>query len=379
MELSPHGEARRIGKDWQPLAVSLLSVWALHLTYRVGLATLDGKLADLRDPALLAALSFGFMVSVVLCLLLRLFIRRGLALGLALAALLSLPAAGLGASVEMALFFRLSPAVNQPSSPQAPAGREVQALRERLLRQAPLLTARNATGWYFFYFCLGSLFAGLASAERLRTAERAAAAFQRAAQEAQLRALRYQVNPHFLFNTLNSLSALVMTQRVEEAERMILNMSAFLRSTLALDPTADITLREEMALQRLYLDIEQGRFPDRLRVAIDIPDALLDCLVPALILQPLVENAVKHGVARSKDPVAVLIAARAEGEVLTLTVENDCPVVWTDRNEGVGVGVGLINVGERLAARFGAAADCASALREDGTFRVVLRMPMVQS
>ena len=102
-------------------------------------------------------------------------------------------------------------------------------------------------------------------------AQRRAAEAESAAQAAQVRALRYQVNPHFLFNTLNSLSSLVMTGRTDRAETMLLALSTFFRSSLSLDPTADVTLAEEIDLQRLYLDIEKVRFPERLKVEIDVP------------------------------------------------------------------------------------------------------------
>ena len=140
---------------------------------------------------------------------------------------------------------------------------------------------------------------------------------------AQLRALRYQINPHFLFNTLNSLSTLVLKQRTEEAERMILNLSNFFRTSLTSDPAADVALSDEIGMQRLYLDIEKIRFPDRLSVAVDVPADLEDARVPGMILQPLVENAIKHGVAKSSRPVTVTIRARANGGSFHLTVEDD--------------------------------------------------------
>ncbi len=144
-------------------------------------------------------------------------------------------------------------------------------VKQRLRAGAIRTITANASGWYFFYFGLGCFFVGMSSARRLREAERRAAEFERLAQSAQLRALRYQVNPHFLFNTLNSLSSFIMTRRNDEAEAMILSLSAFFRSTLAIDPTDDVTLKEEIALQRLYLDVERARFPDRLEVSVDIP------------------------------------------------------------------------------------------------------------
>ena len=145
-------------------------------------------------------------------------------------------------------------------------------------------------------------------------AQRRLADAESAAQAAQVRALRYQVNPHFLFNTLNSLSSLVMTGRTDRAETMLLALSTFFRSSLSLDPGADVTLAEEIDLQRLYLDIEKARFPDRLHVEIDVPQELEQARLPALILQPIVENAIKYGVSKSRKAVVVCIEARHLGD-----------------------------------------------------------------
>ena len=118
--------------------------------------------------------------------------------------------------------------------------------------------------WYFFFAAWAAFYVAMSYAAQLRAAERRAAGAEREAQEAQLRALRYQVNPHFLFNTLNSLSSLILSQKTDDAERMLMNLSTFFRSSLSADPTADVTLAEEIELQRLYLDIEKIRFPKRL-------------------------------------------------------------------------------------------------------------------
>ena len=167
--------------------------------------------------------------------------------------------------------------------------------------------------WLFFFLAWSAFYlANQAQAEALGAKRRAAEA-ESAAQAAQVRALRYQVNPHFLFNTLNSLSSLVMAGRAEEAESMVLKLSTFFRSSLTLDATADISLAEEIALQRLYLDIEKVRFPRRLKAEIDIPEELETARLPALILQPIVENAIKHAVSLTRDKVELKIAAREAG------------------------------------------------------------------
>ncbi len=167
--------------------------------------------------------------------------------------------------------------------------------------------------WLFFFLAWSAFYlANQAQAEALGAKRRAAEA-ESAAQAAQVRALRYQVNPHFLFNTLNSLSSLIIGGRAEEAESMVLKLSTFFRQSLTLDATADISLAEEIALQRLYLDIEKVRFPRRLKAEFDIPEELENARLPALILQPIVENAIKHAVSLTRDKVELKIAAREAG------------------------------------------------------------------
>jgi hypothetical protein len=253
----------------------------------------------------------------------------------------------------------------------APLPAAPQLRRQKALR----LIADGLVTWYFFFAAWASFYIAISSAARLRAAERRAAGAERDAQEAQLRALRYQVNPHFLFNTLNSLSSLVMARREEEAEAMIVNLSAFFRSSLALDPSEDITLAQEIEFQQLYLDIEKSRFPKRLDVRIEIPADLRGARVPPLILQPLVENAIKHGVARTSKPVRLTVAAREEDSRLVLTVENEPGPTEPTKGEH-GTGVGLVNVCERLAARFGGQATCEHGPLPEGGWRVTLSMPL---
>jgi LytS/YehU family sensor histidine kinase len=250
-------------------------------------------------------------------------------------------------------------------------------MKDRVRDEAAGRIARNASQWYFFYFGLGAFFVGLSSARRLQAAERRASEFERLAHSAQLRALRYQVNPHFLFNTLNSLSSLIMSRRLEQAETMILRLASFFRSALAIDPTEDITLAEEIRLQRLYLDIERVRFPGRLEVNVTIPPPLETAYVPALLLQPLVENAIKYAVGRSEERVRLDIVAEAVGDgAVTLIVEDS----GGGRQLGgisEGTGVGLANVRERLRARYGEAASCDYGPRSGGGYRVAITLPAV--
>lgn len=227
---------------------------------------------------------------------------------------------------------------------------------------------------YFFLCAWAALYLAISYATETREAERRAAAYARAAQDAEIRALRYQVNPHFLFNTLNSLSSLVMTGRTIEAESMIMNLSTFYRTSLSGDPLDDVPLRDEVRLQRLYLDIEAVRFPDRLRTRIDVPEALMRACVPGMILQPLVENAIKYGVSGVNRPVTVSISAHREGRRLFLSVADDGRGPGA---KGQGEGIGLANVRDRLQARFGDDAGLETQTPEGGGFVVTLTMPEV--
>ena len=242
--------------------------------------------------------------------------------------------------------------------------------------------ADAAVIWLFFFAAWSAFYlAAVAQTQALRAQRRAADA-ESAAQTAQVRALRYQVNPHFLFNTLNSLSSLIMTGRTDRAEEMLLALSTFFRTSLSLNPIADVTLAEEIDLQRLYLDIETIRFPSRLKVAIEVPPELEGVRLPALILQPLVENAIKYGVSPTRDVVTLTIAATAlDDQQMLLRVTNSGgsgkPKARgrrdSDRIEGTGVG--LANVCQRLEARFGRKASCEFGPLDDGGFEVRLVLP----
>jgi two-component system LytT family sensor kinase len=241
--------------------------------------------------------------------------------------------------------------------------------------------ADTAVVWLFFFLAWSAFYLANQAQAEAHGAQRRAAQAESAAQAAQVRALRYQVNPHFLFNTLNSLSSLIMAGRAEEAESMVLKLSTFFRSSLTLDATEDISLNEEISLQRLYLDIEKVRFPRRLKVEFDIPEELENARLPALILQPIVENAIKHAVSQTRDRVVLSIVAREAGPGrFTIEVSNTGgrPAA-AEANGTVGTGVGIDNVCKRLAARYGSLAKCAYGPRGDGGYSVLLTLPLDRS
>ena len=241
--------------------------------------------------------------------------------------------------------------------------------------------ADSSVTWFFFFAAWSAFYlATLAQAQALGAQRRAAEA-EAAARAAQVRALRYQVNPHFLFNTLNSLSSLVMTGRAEKAEEMLLALSTFFRTSLSLDPSADVTLAEEIDLQRLYLDIEKVRFPSRLKVEIDIPKDLEDARLPALILQPLVENAIKYGISPTRETVTLSITAAnlGDGRFEIKVANTGKPGGHPPHDRAESTGVGLTNVCQRLNARFGAQAKCEFGPLPKGGYQVHLTLPLDRS
>jgi two-component system LytT family sensor kinase len=241
-------------------------------------------------------------------------------------------------------------------------------------------TLDAAVVWLFFFLAWSAFYLANQAQKEALGAQRRLADAESAAQAAQVRALRYQVNPHFLFNTLNSLSSLVMTGRTDRAETMLLALSTFFRSSLSLDPSADVTLAEEIDLQRLYLDIEMARFPDRLQVEIDVPQELEPARLPALLLQPIVENAIKYGVSKSRKAVVVCIQARHLGDGrMVLEISNRLKNGGKDELPAAtheGTGLGLSNVRQRLEARFGSRASCRFGPMTSGGYKVSLTMPV---
>ncbi len=226
--------------------------------------------------------------------------------------------------------------------------------------------------WFALFLGWSALLLALVYHHEVQDRERQLSSLREQAYGAQMRALRYQINPHFLFNTLNALAALIEERELPNAERMVMSLSAFLRSTLALDPLHDISLADELDIQARYLEIERERFSDRLSVHLDVPGALRGTMVPSLILQPLVENAVKHGVSSLDRRVQVRIRAEASAKMLAIHVENDA---LSEEQRTEGTGVGLRNVAERLAARFGADGRLETE-KKDGVFRATITMPL---
>ena len=229
--------------------------------------------------------------------------------------------------------------------------------------------------WFLYYFGWTTAYLALSYSITTREQERRFGALMIEAQDAKLRALRYQINPHFLFNALNSIAELIGEDR-QQAEKMVLDLAGYFRTSLEVDPMADVRLADEIALQKLYLEMERVRFPERLSYSIEVPAELAEARVPSLILQPLIENAVKHGVGRCEGPTRITIRARRDAEMLHVSVANEAAGGGEPRllPDG-GPGVGLDNVRSRLTARYGETFTMSTGAHANG-FTADLRLPL---
>lgn len=428
------GAPRAEGVGLAAVLVSMAGLWAAYFA----MATLRGLVLEFDFQDALLARRFvvalaGVGVTVLVWLLLRGFDNRRMGVRIVAAMIASLPASLLLAVINQQAFADVEarivrnvgsdqgvkirrdeagnllvdvpgvpgddvppppPVPSSPPEPRAPPSVTVDVTRtngdtsarttvtqemvrlEEPLRQKIMWQQLTdiALGRYFLLLSWCAIYIALSQAVQARVAERREGEYRRAAKAAELRSLRYQVNPHFLFNTLNSLSALVMTDRKAQAETMIQTISTFYRRSLSGDPTLDVPLAEEIELQRLYLQIEGVRFPDRLRVAMDIPADLATARIPGMILQPLIENSVRYGVAPVNRPVTIRLTAAEEHGQLMVAVSDDGPGASAEQGQH-GFGIGLANVRDRLKARFGSAASVVSGPAEQG-WRTVLRMPL---
>lgn len=232
-------------------------------------------------------------------------------------------------------------------------------LLERFIQNFPF---RLPVGFSGYGLVLGTVLA-LEYYRRFRERELAAVQLARQLAEARLQALRMQLNPHFLFNAMNSIAMLVRQKSDGEAVRMLAGLSEILRHVLLESPAPETTLEDELAFIERYLAIEQARFGDRLRISVDVPEALRGALVPTLILQPLVENAVRHGIARRAAPGTISITARRTDAGLTIAVVDDGPgrsdtPVTPATGIPLGTGIGLANTRSRLTQLYGAEGRC---------------------
>ncbi|HSJ78378.1 MAG TPA: histidine kinase [Erythrobacter sp.] len=243
-------------------------------------------------------------------------------------------------------------------------------------------------GWSALYYAINFFLTVEQQADRLERLEAQATA-------AQLAMLRYQLNPHFLFNTLNSISTLVLLKQTEPANAMLTRLSGFLRHTLIAEPGSQVTLAQEIETLQLYLDIERMRFEERLRTHFEIEDAAMAAQLPSMLLQPLVENAIKYAVSPQEEGARISLTARVIGDRLRLTVEDtgpgvDEPLRFEARDPSelreppvpgrpVSTGVGLANIRNRLAQAYGDKHLFETRSEAGGGFVVLIEIPFTRA
>src|SRR5690349_8822852 len=232
-----------------------------------------------------------------------------------------------------------------------------------LLLNFSLLAAWTALYYGINYFLLLE--------DQIRLRER----LESQASTAQLAMLRYQLNPHFLFNTLNSISTLVLLKQTERANAMLARLSSFLRYTLANEPTANVTLAQEVETLKLYLEIEKMRFEDRLRPHFRIEGETIGARLPSLLLQPLIENAIKYAVTPAENGADIWITAQREGQAVRIEVADNGNGDGAELAASPSTGVGLANIRDRLSQAYGGAHRFETRQNERGGFSVIVEIP----
>ena len=250
-----------------------------------------------------------------------------------------------------------------------------QAVLSMLYLDMPLLGA-----WSALYYAINYYLQVEEQADRLERLEAQATS-------AQLAMLRYQLNPHFLFNTLNSISTLVLLKQTEPANAMLTRLSSFLRHTLVTQPGGKVSVAQEVETLKLYLDIERMRFEERLRTAFRIEPAAANASLPSLLLQPLVENAIKYAVSPQEEGARISLTAQVIGNRLRVTVADTGPglqgrpLVPRKYDSGqavngtVSTGVGLANIRDRLAQAYGEDHRFEIDTPPEGGFTVIIEIP----
>ncbi|PZQ20571.1 MAG: sensor histidine kinase [Sphingopyxis macrogoltabida] len=333
--------------------------WAAWLGLRGVSGLANGQPFTFLIPQTISAIT-GFSLTLILSVCYRALISRrpilmwSVSFGLA--------------GVATALWAFIDAWVQQIQNPSSETG------FTSLLLGAMYIDATSLGAWSALYFAINYFLQLEEQNDRMLRLEAQAAS-------AQLAMLRYQLNPHFLFNTLNSISTLVLLKQSEPANAMLSRLSAFLRYTLANEPTAQVTLAQEVETLKLYLDIEKMRFEDRLRPHFHIDPGVARARLPSLLLQPLIENAIKYAVTPQEEGADITLSAQLAGQKVRITVSDTGAGLsgdGADPTTGVATestGVGLANIRDRLAQAYGDQQRFEVQSGSDGGFMVVIEIP----
>lgn len=333
--------------------------WSAWLGLR-GLSGLaNGQSLAFLIPQIISAIT-GFSLTLILSVCYRALINRRPIFMWSMSLSLAAAATALWAFIDA-----WAAQIQNPASEAAFTG---------LLLGALYIDATSLGAWSALYFAINYFLQLEEHKDRMLRLEAQAAS-------SQLAMLRYQLNPHFLFNTLNSISTLVLLKQTEPANAMLSRLSAFLRYTLANEPTAQVTLAQEIETLKLYLDIEKMRFEERLRAHFDIDPAVSAARLPSLLLQPLVENAIKYAVTPLEEGADIIIEAQLVGQTVRISVsDTGGPLSGEAADPTTGfatesTGVGLANIRDRLAQAFGEQHRFDITSGDEGGFTVVIEFP----
>lgn len=345
-----------------------LAVWVLDIVFNLLPVAIDGRADAAVGASVLLIATVGCGLSLIVYRAMAQLRRRSAAVRYGALVALALACGAVNSAADLTLGAMLRELIDPTA----------QLASQRLLFRG--VSNLFGLSWMFgllgaFYMMLQANRALLEHERQLADARTAAAEAEGQATAARLAALRYQLNPHFLFNTLNAVSSAVITKRNAEAEDMLEKLAGFLRVTLAADPEGMIPLEDELANIQAYLEIESVRFRDRLGVDFSCPDDLRGAVVPSFILQPLIENAVKHGVSRATGAVTVRLEVARDGDDLVVLVEDDAERLGEPAPGG---GVGLKNIRQRLEVLYGPRGVLQTTARERG-FLAMVRMPLIRT
>ncbi|EQA97095.1 sensor histidine kinase YesM [Sphingobium wenxiniae] len=332
--------------------------WAGAFLLRGSSTIANGQPLSSLIPVLISTVS-GYSVTLLIAVIFRFLLKQKPVVTWGVSIITVLAAAGLVAFIDAWVF--------------STQNRASETAGVQLFLGAFYLSVTLLGAWSALYYAINFYLTVEEQADQLLRLETQASS-------AQLAMLRYQLNPHFLFNTLNSISTLVLLKQTDRANAMLSRLSSFLRYTLINEPTAQVTIEQEVETLKLYLEIEKMRFEDRLRPVFTIDPAVAQARLPSLLLQPLVENAIKYAVTPKEEGAEISVTAQPAGENVRIIVSDSGPGL----NEGAmrpnnpvsaGTGVGLANIRDRLIQAFGERQSFETRSTPGG-FSVIIEMPL---
>ncbi len=330
--------------------------WSGAFLLRAVTGFANGNDIDFLLPVFISSLT-GYSLTLLMAVAFRILLRQKPIITWTASILIALVAGGIAASIDGWVFSIRNP-LNEGASLQ-------------LILGSSYLNITLLGAWAALYYAINFFLTIEEQADQLQKLESQASS-------AQLAMLRYQLNPHFLFNTLNSISTLVLLKQTERANAMLSRLSAFLRYTLINEPTAQVTLAQEVETLKLYLEIEKMRFEDRLRPCFNIDPSVSGARLPSLLLQPLVENAIKYAVTPQEEGADITVTAQPVGENVRIVVSDTGPGLQAERPRmTLGTGVGLANIRERLVQAYGDRQSMETRSTAEGGFSVIIEIPLI--